>query len=77
MHVDKDTKHTHAGVKQTKEKTRVSLIACTAADRSKVPLAAVGKPKQPMCFRVQKCNGVSHIPYTNQKNAWSEQNITI
>ena len=43
MYVDKDTKHTHAGVKQMKDKTRVTLMVCTAADGSKVPLAVVGK----------------------------------
>ena len=77
MYVDKDTKHTHAGVKQMKDKTRVTLMVCTAVDGSKVLLAVVGKPKKPMCFRVQTRNGHPPIPYTNQSNAWFDQEITI
>ena len=64
IYMDKDTKHTHAGVKQMKDKTRVTLMLCTAADGSKVPLAVVGKSKKPMCFREVR-NGMPPIPYTN------------
>ena len=31
MYVDKDTKHKHVGVKQMKDKTRVTLMVCTGA----------------------------------------------
>ena len=51
MYVNKDTKHTHAGVKQMKDKTRVTLMVCKTVDGSKLPPAVVGKPKKPMCFR--------------------------
>ena len=76
MYVDKDTKSTYAGVKQMKDKTRITLMVCTAADGSKVPLSVVGKPKKPECFRLLR-GGKTPVPYTNQSNAWFNQEVTI
>ena len=67
--VDKDKKNDYAGAKQMKDKARITLMVCTAADGTKVPLAIVGKSKNPKCF--------AHLPgkeppmhYTSQKRAW-------
>ena len=70
MYVDKDTKHHHAGVKQMKDKTRVTLMVGKSVDRRKVPLVVVGKPKKPTCSRLQAHNGLPPIQYTNQRNVW-------
>lgn len=75
MYVDKDAKKTYAGVKQMKDKTRITLMVRTAADGSKVPLSIVNKPKN-MCFRMQR-GSKPPLPYMNQNNAWFNRDITI
>ena len=59
MYVDKDAKKTYAGVKQMKDKTRITLMVCTAADGSDVPLSIVGKPKK-IC--ALECYVVASLP---------------
>jgi hypothetical protein len=68
VYISKDNKATVAGVKQMKDKTRITAMICTAADGSKVPLAIVGKPKKTTCFRIS--DDEPPIVYTNHKNAW-------
>ena len=76
VYVDKAAKKTYAGVKQMKDKTRVTLMVCTSADGTKLPLSLVGKSKKPECFRM--LNGRDPpLPYTNQKNAWFNREVTI
>ena len=40
------------GCKQMTDKSRLTLMVCTAADGKKMPLAIVGKPKRPKCFEL-------------------------
>ena len=55
-----------------KDKTRMTLMVCTVASGKKVPLAVVGKSKAPKYFE-----GITPpLPYTNQRNAWFERDIT-
>ena len=75
VYISKDNKATVAGVKQMKDKTRITAMICTAADGSKVPLAIVGKPKKTMCFRIS--GDEPPIAYTNQKNAWFDRSVTV
>ena len=76
MYVDANQKSSYAGVKQMKDKTRVTLMVCTSAAADKCPLAIVGKPKQPRCFNL--CiNKKPPLPYINQSNAWFNQSITL
>ena len=60
-----------------KDKTRLTLMVCTAANGEKFPLAIVGKPKTPHCFRLLADPGNTPIPYTNQSNAWFDKFITV
>ena len=76
MYVDKDAKSTYASFKKMKDKTRVTLMVCTDADGTKVPLSVVGKPKKPKYFRLLR-GGKTPVPYTNQSNAWFNKDITI
>jgi hypothetical protein len=48
--VDKADKKDHAGVKQMKDKTRITIMVCTASNGRKVPLSVIGEPKKPVCF---------------------------
>ena len=52
IYVSEENKKSYAGTKQMKDKTRVTLMVCTAADGTKVPLAMIGKSKRPKCFRL-------------------------
>eukprot|EP00957_Ditylum_brightwellii_P106753 8144270-Ditylum_brightwellii.AAC.1 len=47
-------------------------MICTTAAGSKVPIAVIGKSAKPKCF---DGNDVP-LPYMNQRNAWSDQDIT-
>jgi hypothetical protein len=76
MYVDKGNKKDYAGAKQMKDRTRITLMICTAADGSKVPLMVVGKAKKPTCFRLCE-NETPPIAYTHQWNAWFDKDITI
>ena len=40
-----------------------------------MPLSIVGKPKNPVCFSLCE-NGKPPIPYTNQRNAWFDVDVT-
>ena len=73
MYVKKDEKKNYAGAKQMKDKTRITLMVCTAASGRKVPLSIIGKPKNPRCFNdVQK-----PMHYMNQGNAWFTKDVTV
>ena len=75
IYVEKGKKQKFAGAKQMKDKTRVTCMVATTADGSKVPLAVVGKPKNPKCFDLCE-NGKPPLPYTNQKSAWFNIRVT-
>lgn len=76
LYVEASKKKSYAGTKQMKDKTRVTLMVCTAADGTKVPLAMIGKSKTPVCFTLCE-NGKPPMAYMNQQNAWFDQNITL
>ena len=76
IYVDKGCKNDYAGAKQMKDKTRITLMICTSAHGEKVPLALVGKAKNPRCFDHLDKDELP-MAYKNQNNAWFDQNITI
>jgi hypothetical protein len=76
IYVDAAKKDDYSGVKQMKDKTRITIMVCTASDGTKVPLSVVGKPKKPVCFRLSD-DGKPPLTYTNQRNAWFDRNITM
>jgi DDE superfamily endonuclease/Tc5 transposase DNA-binding domain len=76
IYVDKTQKKSYAGAKQMKDKTRITLMVCTAADGSKVPLSIVGKPAKPVCFRLCE-NDKPPLAYTSQANAWFDKDVTL
>jgi hypothetical protein len=76
MYVDADKKKNYSGVKQMKDKTRITIMVCTASDGTKVPLSVIGKPKKPVCFHLAD-GGKPPLSYNNQPNAWFDRNITV
>ena len=60
------------GKKQMKDKTCLTVMFKTAADGWRVPLAVIGKSKQPRCFNLRK----PPIAYMHQRNSWFDQKIT-
>eukprot|EP00170_Pyropia_yezoensis_P004091 contig_16886_g4102 len=59
------------GTKAMKAKDRVTLVwAYNATDSHKIPVAFIGKAKQPRCFKPprQACP----VPYFSQNNAWMD-----
>jgi Tc5 transposase DNA-binding domain/DDE superfamily endonuclease len=72
IYVEKSQKTGFAGAKQMKDKTRITLMVCTAADGSKVPLSIVGKPMKPQCFRLCE-NETPPMAYTHQASAWFDK----
>ena len=77
LYVDKDRKKEYAGTKMMKDKTRLTIMVCTSANGDKFPLAIVGKPKVPACFRLLPNNTNAPIAYTHQDNAWFDKFITV
>ena len=72
LYVSKEEKKKIRGTKQMKDKQRITLMICTSASGSKLPICVVGKSEMPKCF---KDNHVP-LPYTNQTNAWFDRNVT-
>ena len=61
------------GCKAMRSKDRVTIMLCTAADGSKVPLSIVGKSKNPHCFRL----GSPPIKYTQQNKSWFTSKVMV
>ena len=61
------------GCKAMRSKDRVTIMLCTAADGSKVPLSIVGKSKNPHCFKL----GRSPIKYTQQNKSWFTSKVMV
>eukprot|EP00170_Pyropia_yezoensis_P004391 contig_17969_g4404 len=62
------------GTKALQAKDRVTLVlACNATGSHKIPVAFIGKVKQPRCFKPprQACP----VPYFSQNNAWMDEVI--
>jgi DDE superfamily endonuclease len=75
LYVDQKNRKNYQGAKQMKDKNRITLMLCTAANGMKVPLAVVGKAKMPVCFSLCE-NSKPPIAYTSQSNAWFDRHIT-
>ena len=73
MYVSKENRKKIKGAKQMKSKTRVTVMVCTAADGTKVPLSLVGYSKTPVCFKLTQ----PPLAYTHQANAWFDQRVTL
>jgi hypothetical protein len=73
-YLHKDKKKDAKGTKGMADKSRITLMVCTAASGDRVPMAVVGKFKRPACFSL-----VEKVPlaYTNQINAWFDQGVTL
>ena len=77
MYVQTDKRKQFKGTKQMKDKTRVTAMICTAADGFRLPVAIIGKAKKPVCFDLLQASQLTPLPYTHQKNAWFDKDITI
>ena len=62
------------GVKLMKDKTRLTLMACTSATGEKIKLAVIGKSNRPHCWDI--CDDHPPLPYNHQSNAWFDRSIT-
>jgi len=75
MYCKPEERATMRGVKQMKDKTRITLMICTSAGGGKIPLAVIGKSARPQCWDL--CNDKPPLPYKHQTNAWFDKNIMI
>ena len=75
--VDKDREKEFAGTKVMKEKTRITIMVCTAANGDKLPLAIIGKPKMPHCLKLPVDKTNPPMPYAHQSNAWFDKHVTV
>jgi hypothetical protein len=75
IYIDSESKNDFKGAKQMKDKTRVTVMVCTASNGDKVPLAIIGKSKKPLCFG--QVNNKLPIAYKGQANAWFTKDITV
>jgi hypothetical protein len=76
MYIERERRKEFKGVKAMKSKDRITLMVCTSCNGNKVPLAVIGKAKQPTCFRLCP-NGIAPLPYRAQKNAWFDKEVTM
>ena len=51
-------------------------MIATAADRSRLPVEIIEKPKNLVCFQLLGRDEETTLPYKNQKNAWLDKYIT-
>eukprot|EP00041_Stephanoeca_diplocostata_P012833 m.215851 g.215851 ORF g.215851 m.215851 type:complete len:104 (+) comp19110_c0_seq25:264-575(+) len=63
MYIKRCEKKTVRCTKQMKDKTRITLMVCTSAVEKKCPLAVVGNPQQPECFRLLDDPKKPPLPY--------------
>jgi len=62
------------GTKAMKAKERITLVmACNATGNNKIPVAIIGKAKEPLCFKPPR--RPSPLPYFSQKSAWMDSDI--
>lgn len=67
--METEGKRTVRGIKEIKEKDRITAFLCKNADGSEnVGLSIIGKEKNPRFFRVDR----SDIVYFSQKNSWAD-----
>ena len=76
IYCDRAARKDLKGVKQMKDKARITLMVATSAG-SKGPLAVIGTAAEPRCFsQLTRVDGKRQTPikYTSQKNAWFDKN---
>jgi len=56
------------GVKQMKDKNRITGMNCTSAGGLRMEVAIVGQAERPQCWDL--CDNRPPLPYIHQKNAW-------
>jgi len=62
------------GTKAMQAKDLVTLVlACNATGTHKIPVAMIGKAKQPLCFKPPR--RTCPLPYFSQTNAWMDGNL--
>jgi len=62
------------GTKAMKAKERITLVlACNATGNHKIPVAIIGKAKEPLCFNPPR--RPSPLSYFSQKSAWMDSDI--
>jgi len=62
------------GTKTMKAKDRVTLVlACNATGSHKIPVAMIGKAKQPKCFKPPR--DPCPLPYFSQPSAWMHADV--
>lgn len=74
IYCNKDLRNSIRGVKQMKDKNRITIMVCTAASGKKMPLLVVGSAKTPNCFALTK-----KLPcaYTNQDKSWFDRKVML
>eukprot|EP00977_Amphora_coffeiformis_P002724 scaffold521_cov167-Amphora_coffeaeformis.AAC.15 len=77
LYIDNEAKKKYEGAKTMKDKLSVTLMVCTSASGTKVPLAMAGKEKKPECFRLTEDGKTPPISYTYQSNGWFDRNATL
>ena len=62
-----------------KSKDRVTVVLCTnVTGTMKIPLAIIGKARQPLCFRNGKLEAAgAPFTYLSQSNAWMDRDIFL
>ena len=61
-----------------KDKSRVTLIFCTAAYEEKVPLSVTGNSKNLHCFiPLREIRNDLTIAYNNKNNAWFDIDLSV
>jgi len=62
------------GTKAMKAKERITpVLACNATGNHNIPVAIIGKAKEPLCFKPPR--RPSPLPFFSQKSAWMDSDI--
>ena len=83
MFVSPEKRKKARGTKLMKDKDRITVMVCVAADGSQQPLCVVGTAIEPRCFKSltdwHKQLTVQGTPcfYTNQSKAWFDTTVTL
>ena len=77
LYIDSEVKKKYEGAKAMKDKNSVTIMVCTSASGTKVPLAMAGREKKPECFRLTEDGKTPPVSYTYQSNGWFDRNATL
>jgi hypothetical protein len=73
IYCNKKERRTIRGVKQMKDKNRISSMCCVSAACKKLPLPVIEKSKRPQCWDL--CEDKPPLPYENQVNSWFDSRL--